>query len=338
MSEVNWRIGHLDYLESPWGNAGGVVKTPEETEKMSQTGVGWIEAGSYTLNKRYGSKKDKSGNLIIDPETGEPVIDYFHNPVTGETFNALDMPNPGEEIVREIPEMVRIAEAYGKKLIANVAPVSDDPINETVELVTRIYEAGAHGVLVNPSCPNIIVSGEERKEVISENIRLTYLVFSGLRKVTDKYPKVFIRPSPQKSYDIAKILYRNIESAGTVSALWVPNTWGGHRPMKNGKPALTIEGNIGGRSGPATSSDVEKQLLWARQILNGSGIQFVASGAIANSEALDIKAASQLKRFMDLGAVAGAGTTFYYESKLGWKEDTDGLLYEFYHLNEKQAA
>lgn len=339
MSEVSWRIGHLDHLESPWGNAGGVVRTPEEVEKMALAGVGWIEAGSYTLEKRFGSKRDKAGNLIIVPETGSPVVDYFHDPQTGETFNGLDMPNAGsDEVVPEIPEMVRVAEAYGKKLIANVAPVSDDPVTETAELVTRFYEAGAHGVLVNLGCPNVIVSGEKRGEVISQNVRDSYLVLNGLRSITQKYPKVFARISPQKSYDAAKILYRNVESAGTASVLWLPNTWGGHRPMKNDKPALTIEGNVGGKSGPATSKDVERQLHWARQILNGSSMELVASGSIADSETLQIKASARLKKFMDLGAVAGAGTTFYYESELGWKEDTDRLLHDFYRLNEKQAA
>jgi hypothetical protein len=40
MSEVNCRIGHLDHLETPWGNAGGVVKKPEDVAKMARTGGG----------------------------------------------------------------------------------------------------------------------------------------------------------------------------------------------------------------------------------------------------------------------------------------------------------
>ncbi len=65
MAEANYRIGHLDNLESPWGNAGGVIKTVEDVAHMAATGVGWIEAGSYTLEARKGN--------AIDPETGEPT-------------------------------------------------------------------------------------------------------------------------------------------------------------------------------------------------------------------------------------------------------------------------
>lgn len=330
MSEQNWRIGHLE-VTSPWGNAGGVVKTVDDVERMAKTGVGYIEHGSTTLEKRFGNKRDKlTGDIIIDPETGEPLIDYYHNPKTGETFNSLGMPGSGmNTIEEEIPEMVRIAEAYGKKLLINVAPVSDEPMSEVIELATRAYEAGAHGVIVNAGCPNIIIEGEARHEILSHNAEACYLVFGGLKVVTEKFPKVFARTSPQASFQSAREVYGSIKRAGTVSTLWLPNTWPGHRPLVNGEPALTIEGNVGGRSGPVTAAEVEKQLEWALAILKGSGIDIVASGAIANSEALGIKAGEQLRRYMNLGVVAGAGTTFYYEAQDSWEEGTDRLLNDF---------
>ncbi|MBI2592261.1 hypothetical protein HYW36_02170 [Candidatus Saccharibacteria bacterium] len=330
MHEQHWRIGHLE-VASPWGNAGGVVKTVGDVERMARTGVGYIEHGSTTIDKRLGNKRDKiTGGLIIDPETGEPVVDYYHNPETGESFNSLGMPGSGMDVVeKEAPEMVEIAEAYGKKLIMNVAPVTDEPVAETIELVTRAYESGAHGVIVNAGCPNIIIKGAARHEILSHNADACYMVFGGLKVVTAKFPKVYARTSPQADFQSAKDVYGSIMRSDTVSAIWVPNTWPGHRPMVNGKPALTIEGNIGGKSGPATAADVEEQLLWALDILKGSGINVVASGAIANSEALGIKAGEQLKRYMSLGAVAGAGTTFYYEAQGSWEEETNRLLHDF---------
>ena len=248
MIEFSGRIGHLDGLETPWGNAGGVVKTVEDVERMARTGVGWIEAGSYTLEKRYGNKRDaKTGELIIDPNTGEPIVDYYHDPETGETYNSIGMNNPGESIfVDEMPEMVRVAEANHKKLIANIAPVSDEPVAETIELVRRAFEAKAHAVLVNGGCPNVIIEGEARHEILSRDAEMTYLVLAGLSNVVQKYSKVFYRLSPQPSFDQARAVYQSIIRAGTVSAAWKPNTWPGHKPMKDDKPVLTIEGNIGG--------------------------------------------------------------------------------------------
>jgi len=36
------RIGHLEGIESPFSNAGGVVKTVEDVAVMALTGVGYI--------------------------------------------------------------------------------------------------------------------------------------------------------------------------------------------------------------------------------------------------------------------------------------------------------
>ncbi|HZP55731.1 MAG TPA: hypothetical protein VFB03_03105 [Candidatus Saccharimonadales bacterium] len=332
MSEQTWHIGRME-VASPWGNAGGVVKTVEDVEAMARTGVGWVEAGSYTLEKRYGNKKDPiTGELIIDPETDEPLVDYCHDPVSGETGNSLGMPNLGrDEVVRQIPEMNRIAASHGKEVVYNVAPVSDDPVSETLELVHSFAAAGARRIILNGACPNVILEGQVRHELLTRNPKMTNLVLRGLRPPVEKYPglDIYLRIAPMDSYDMAKTVLRGVESAGTVGGIWAPNTWGGYKPIKDGKPVLTIEGNTGGKSGPAVADQVAKQVEWAVRILNGSKIGVVASSGVANWEAKRIRAAETLKRFMDIGAVAGAGTTFYYEIEDGWHEDTHRLLREF---------
>src|SRR5581483_9991877 len=108
------RIGHLE-VDSPFANAGGVIKHPGEVEKIARTGVGWIEAGSFTLEPRPGNSPN-----------GETV--YVHDPQTGSSWNSLGMPNKGmDEVEKEIPEMKRIAHAHNKPLVVNVAPVTDKP-------------------------------------------------------------------------------------------------------------------------------------------------------------------------------------------------------------------
>ena len=334
MSEYLGRIGRME-VSWPWGNAGGVIKTYEELEAMVSTAVGWAEAGSFTIEKRYGNKKDpETGELKIDPETSKPLVDYYHDPVTGESGNSLGMPNPGrDELVGQIPEMNRLAATYKKEVVYNVAPVSDDPVTETQELVHSFASAGARRVLVNGGCPNVEVPGgddEARHELLSRDADMTYLTLHGLQAVTDRYPDldIYYRLSPQETFSQAGRVYTNILRAGTVRAVWTPNTWPGYKPMKDGKPALTIKGNIGGRSGPAVAEEAMEQVVWALTSLRGSGIDVVASSGIANSEALQLRAAKQLKRVLDLGAVAGAGTTFYYEIEHGWKDDTDRMLTE----------
>jgi len=334
MSEVNWRIGHLDHLESPWGNAGGVVKSVEDVEAMAKTGVGWIEAGSYTLEPRLGNQYNpETGELRIDPDTDMPIEVYRYINETGEMFNSLGMPNKGiDEVSKEIPEMVRTAEAYGKKLIVNVAPVSKDPVAETQELVQRVYKAGAHGVIVNGGCPNVEVDGGKREEALSLNAAATYMVLSGLGHIVKKYAKVMFRGTPQPSLLQAKTVYQSIERAGTVSTIFIPNSWGGVWLDRDGKSIIKVPGGISGKTGPAMSKQAFEQVEMAARIFNGSGIDVVVSSGIANSEPLDIRAAKQLRKALDLGAVAAAGSTFYFVPERGWAEDTDKMLREFAEL------
>jgi dihydroorotate dehydrogenase len=58
MVSFSGHIGHLEGIEQPWGNAGGVVKTPEDVERMAKTEVGWIEGGSYTMERRSNNRPD----------------------------------------------------------------------------------------------------------------------------------------------------------------------------------------------------------------------------------------------------------------------------------------
>jgi dihydroorotate dehydrogenase len=309
MAEFSGRIGHLEGIESPWGNAGGVVKTIEDVEQMAHTGVGWIEVGSYTLEPRLGNSPN-----------GERV--YYHNDQTGETFNSLGMPNKGmDEVEKEIPEMVQIAHAHNKKLVVNIAPVSSDPIKETQELVARSYGAGADGVLVNAGCPNVVTEDGGRHEILSYDAGALGDVLYGLQEVVSKFRPVLVRTSPYKTYpDMLQALWQ-MQLTDVTSAVFLPNTWGGNRPTNyRGEDILEVSGGIGGKSGPAMAERSRIQTEWAIDLLKGTVIDVVSSSSIMN--------AGELKIRMDLGAVAGAGTTFFYESQNGWKEDTDRLLSE----------
>ncbi len=307
------KIGHVEGIESPWGNAGGVVKTVEDVERMAHTGVGWIEAGSYTLEPRIGNSPN-----------GETV--YYHNPETGETFNALGMPNKGMDIVeQEIPEMARIAHAHNKPLVVNVAPVSEDPINESRELVARAYEARADAVLLNAGCPNVVTADGGRHEILSHSPAALDMVLRGLRDVVDAHGRIFLRISPNKTYADTTIV-RNVLMSdfnhNVVSAVFTPNTWAGNKPLdKNGDPILEVPGGMGGKSGPATARQAEEQTDWAVsafQMMSGRKLDIVSSGGIVSARELGLR--------LRLGAVAGAGTTFFYESQNGWADDTNKLL------------
>ena len=139
MSEFNGRIGHLEGIESPWANAGGVAKTVDDVEHLAKTGIGWIEDGSQTLEGRLGNAYNPE-----HPELGPIRKVYHHDPKTGRTFNSFGMPGKNIDVWSgAIPEKVKIAESHGKKFVQNVAPVSDSPAAESEILVRTAYSKGA---------------------------------------------------------------------------------------------------------------------------------------------------------------------------------------------------
>jgi dihydroorotate dehydrogenase len=314
MADFTGRIGNIENIESPWGNAGGVVKTVEDVEKMAHTGVGWIEAGSYTLEMRRGNKWNP------DTEEYDPVrTDYDHDSETGLTHNSLGMPNKGMDVVEtEIPEMVRIAHAHSKKLLVNVAPVSQVPVEESVELVRRSYAAGADGVILNAGCPNVKDPNGQQHRLLSRSPEEFLRVLTGL--ISGRVQKrIMTRISPQETqqdmYEICNLL----RNSGIITAVFLPNTWPVPMPGKEqGSPLLGVPMDSVGRSGPGMAEQAAIQTFWAGNALFETGVDIVSSSSIMD--------ATELKHRMDLGAVAGAGTTFYYESKNGWQEDTDRLL------------
>lgn len=309
------RIGHLEGIESPWGNAGGVVKTYEDVERMAKTGVGWIEAGSYTLEPRVGNSPN-----------GENV--YWHDENEGATYNSLGMPNKGMDVVeQEIPEMAKVAHAHGKKLVVNVAPVRSMPttVVEIRELVARTQSAGADAVLINAGCPNVETEDGGRHELLSRDpyslgLILTELGHMGLSQNSP----IFLRTSPLETEDQTRAVASSVILSLAVSAVFTPNTWPSYRPVfEDGRPRLEVSGGLGGKSGPYMAEPAHREQLRMVDALKGSGIDVVRSSGITNAE--------ELYRALASGAVAGAGTTFYYESS-DWVRDTDELLSDLAEL------
>ncbi|CAN5641398.1 hypothetical protein BH23PAT2_BH23PAT2_07250 [soil metagenome] len=306
------RVGHFEDIDWPWANAGGVVKSIEDVEVMANTSVGWVEAGSYTLEPRLGNAWNE------ETQQADKIV-YHHNSETGETGNSLGMPNKGMDIVeKEIPVMTRIANNAGSKLVVNVAPVSEKPLEESVELVRRAYEAGAHSVILNAGCPNVVTPGGGRHELLSRNKEAFTNVLAGLAAAALPKP-IWVRISPQETYASGRGIFKAMIYSGIVSAVLTPNTWPGFKPVDEaGTTVLNVAGNVGGKSGPATTAQSRLQTVWARYALRGSKIDVISSSGIMNGEELAIR--------LRLGAVAGAGSTFYYEAQEPWQIATRRLL------------
>lgn len=313
-------IGHVTGIESPWAAAGGVIKTTQDVETIAKTGVGWIEDGSHVLGgKRLGN--------AWNPETEEydrNVYDY--DPATGITVNSLGMPGEGfDAVIKEVPERIKISHAHNKPYVLNVAPVSGDPENEIIEMARLGYEAGVDAVLINAGCPNVVTLDGGRHELLSRDPDALYNVLR--RLFYERLPQpVWLRISPQKRIeDMREIAWSIRQSPYLVSAVFTPNTWPGYVPTdKAGNEILDVPGGEGGRSGPATADESLEQTDWAVRLI--SERSFPEISVVSSS---GITTAHELQRRLDIGAVAGAGTTFFHEPVDGWAEDTHRLLSDF---------
>ncbi len=303
----------MEGIESPWGNAGGTVKTTEDVERMSRTGVGWVEDGSHTIPKRLGNG--------WNPETQQrDKKDHDFNPLTGEMHNSLGMPGEClDDVEKEIPERVQISHAYNKSYIFNAAPVSEEPAEESLELIKRAYAAGADGVILNAGCPNVKNSDGTAHEILSKSPATFGKVLRFLAEANLPKP-IWVRISPQESFGATNVICSYMKASGIVSALLDPNTWIVPMPIKDdGQPLLEVDVRQVGKSGPAMAEAARNETNWAALALRGSGIDVISSSGIMD--------ANELKTRLSIkGVKAGAGTTFYYESQNGWQEDTDRLL------------
>lgn len=130
----------------PIGNAAGWCKSVAEVASLAQSAASFIVVGSITM----------------EPRDGNPGSTFNGDSVF--TLNSLGLPNPGIEKLEEIgPEMIRIAHAAGKPIIASIAGFIPEEFRELAQRAQRI---GFDGIEINLGCPNVADKGK-RKPIIA---------------------------------------------------------------------------------------------------------------------------------------------------------------------------
>lgn len=309
-------IGNYE-MSSPLMNAGGLVKSVEDVRLMAQTGVGAVLAGSFTLDERVGNSPN-----------GEQV--YFHDPANSITYNSLGMPNKGlRTMAKDIPTMVEIAHDYGKPFILNFAPVTSDPVREINQAFYLLAKADVEldGFELNASCPNVILDGGRRHDILSANPTLFSEVLGEISDMSRSYVPIgtrLTRISPLRDFDDVPNLMSALQ--GHVQVISAFNTFpGGHPRRPDGSDHLQVVGGIGGMSGPgmATKAEQQTRVLVAARDAHLPEVEIIGSTGIATAEAL--------KRRLDLGVAAVSATTLFWEGR-NWATAVDSLLRHYVEL------
>lgn len=139
MKEFERTLAGKVRLEHPIMNGPGwACKSVEEVETLAASASAGIMVGAITKEAREGNPGDTS---------------FFDIPHLSS--NSLGMPNRGLAYYRDeeaLHRMVEIAHKAGKPIFVNVAGSNEE---EFVELAIFVEEAGADGVQLNLSCPNV---------------------------------------------------------------------------------------------------------------------------------------------------------------------------------------
>lgn len=299
-------------IEIPFGPAAGVLNGANEELLVKQitevikSPAGVVTYGSITWNGGLGNEGDV----------------YYHNSLTGQTVNSMGLPNIGHERATAIyPELNTIAGDMGKLLIPSVSPgKGEDAVDVLPKMVEAFAEAGSKIVEVNISCPNKITDDGGREAILGHDLEVVSALDEEIiRRVGGTVLVVYKLPPYLNNHrvlipQIANIIVANKPKISSSSHFAVGvnicNTIGGEKARKeNGDYALSVPGNVGGLSGPATAGVGVDQLRSFRKYLPKDVLITSCMGIMSGEDVLERK---------NMGAhLTGAVTLFTENEKRG---------------------
>lgn len=316
-------------LESPLVSAAGSISlASSETilrgvDELTDTGIGAITLGSFTLLPRV-------GNEVL---FGGPV---YHHETSGRTYNSVGLPNVGLTAAVELaPEISERAHDRGKIVIFGGSPSAEpelgNSVDQAVRLTSNLLATEADLVELSVSCPNIVLKSGGRKPILGYDLDAMQNLVDKLHTEIGTTDRLGLKLPPYLSAaeaqlfpgteakdqlvpDLAKIL----RSQNVFRFLTVCNTIPNQVAKDDaGQYILSVPGGMGGLSGAATKEVGRNQLrLW---------------GEHSNAEIISVLGVDSGKELVirrQLGAVAAGGVTFLWEAK-NPKTAVTNLLLDF---------
>ncbi len=227
----------------------------------------------------------------------------YRNPsfieVPGGFLNALGIPNPGME---EMREEVRAVAKAGVPVIASV--FGFDP-QEFAEAASMGEEGGAIAVELNVSCPHVEEVGVE----IGQRPRMVAEVTRAVKKKVGVPVIVKLTPNVTSIQEIAKAS----EGAGADAITAINTALGMAIDVDAGMPILG--GKVGGLSGPALHSIAVRTVYQVREAVK---IPIIGVGGITDWK-------SAIEMMMAGASAIQVGTAVMYRGVEVFREITTGV-------------
>ncbi|HVX48362.1 MAG TPA: hypothetical protein VHA05_03335 [Candidatus Saccharimonadales bacterium] len=258
------------------------------------------------------------GSFTWNGGSGNEGTVYYYNKITGQSVNSVGLPNiSGPRAAGLYPKWKEIGDFYGTPVMPSVSPgKGEDPAKVLPDMVELFVEAGAPAVEVNYSCPNKIDEHGGREPVLGHDLeQMEEIDAEIVRRVGDavvisrKLPP-YVGEKKMLIPAVGELFVR----AGGRKVLDLSNTLGGQQIItERGDPALTVPGNLGGLSGPATSEIGRDQLKRFKDVL-AKGIGTISCLGVDNG-------AEVFHRVDELEADLTCGATVFVEN------ETRGISY-----------
>ncbi len=276
----------MDWSSFSLSNAAGFIKGPgKQFDEMLRSAATEIVVGSIT----------------IDPKPGNPgnVYDLQDD---GTSVNALGLPNPGLEFIKEhMRHMHEQAVRAGKKLYYSVAGKKPE---EYVFLAKSLLACNDR-IELNLGCPNVWGAGKQ-EPIASFNLEIITEILEQLERQQLRQPFISVKLSPYSDPNmipmVAAVLRRHHH---LVKRVVTCNTFPNGRAMSGGKLKTDMPKGYGGVGGNAMHSIALGQVAQFTEELHGSGIEVVGVGGINSGE--------RLKNMLGAGARSAQIGTHYYE-------------------------
>lgn len=240
-------------LETPLVNAAGSIngsgeaRILQEVETLANAAIGAITVGSFTIPEQADN----------EAKFGSPA--YYHDPITGATYNSMGLPNIGlSAAIRLMPEIIARAHERGKPVIASVSPTQANPeigdiFEQTTKLVGELQTTDVDLIEVNTSCPNVVTEGGGRKPILGYDLegmrllvaRLEPLVGTHNARIGVKLPPYLSDEDRQIVPELTALFREHPIFAFIVTANTIPG-----QVARNdaGEQVLSVPGGAGGMS------------------------------------------------------------------------------------------
>jgi dihydroorotate dehydrogenase (NAD+) catalytic subunit len=306
-------------LESPLVNAAGSINGVSvegilrEVNDLTQTGIGAITVGSFTVPPQAGN----------EARFGAPV--YYYDAETRTTYNSMGLPNIGiEAAVRVSPALTARAHERGKIVIYSGspthAPEHGNSIDQAARLAYDLLETDADLVEVNVSCPNIVTSSNSGTPILGYDLESMEALLTRLEAEVGNTGRLGLKLPPYLSTEgrllvpqLAALIQRRHVFRFLVTSNTIPNQIPHHA---GGRPILAVPEGKGGMSGPSTKEVGREQLVLWRQ---HTDLDMIST--------LGVDSGKELNHRLHLGANAAGGVTFLWQST-NWKATITKMLIE----------